>query len=348
MSTSDPLREILGALCILAVSACGQPDPWLFGGNQASSLAVRLELLPPPLLDTVFAIDPLSGGEIMSVTDAAISPDGRVVLADVRGPAVHVYDPDGSLALTLKSKGTAPGSFLAPMRVAASASGFHVFDGTLGKLASFDWEGSLTRVREISGVLSDLESDPDGPVLIASARWDGHVTVIDGSVAAALVQAPPGQPQSLARQPLGGQVCATNRGFVYASPFTEQLVEYDPSGEALRSVLAKPPRGVAMTPRVSAGGLSQDRIPVGMACLDDYILAGYLDETSGRAWVNVVNRTSLQAVGRMPMEDGGWPRGYLGNAASGLVVIYQSSGENPKVMVVRPRFAFAVAVGGRR
>lgn len=333
MGTQATKLGMLMPLIGLVVIGCEASDEWLFSANGPESRRVALDILEGPLLDTVAEISiPPS---IRSITDAALGPSGSVVIADARSPGVYVLGLDGELRVELRTKGNEAGAFLAPTRVAATDGGFAVYDVTRAVVSRFSWAGQPQGELPVHGVLSDLEYGGRDVFLVASANPSAHLSLLSDSGVEGLAPGPAAQSSEWSPQPLGGQACSNGRDILFASPFTEQVAAYLENGDIRRSVVPDPVRGVSIAPSVQGTRVIQSRIPLGMTCLSGVIASAYLDRESGRGWVNLFTHPNLDPVGRVPIDDTEWPRGYLSNSFGEEFLAYSNSGPRPRILVLR-------------
>src|SRR4051812_22389282 len=57
-------------------------------------------------------------GEFLTITDAAVGRDGRLIVADEKTPIVRLFAPTGKFLRTIGGKGRGPGEYLLPRGVA--------------------------------------------------------------------------------------------------------------------------------------------------------------------------------------------------------------------------------------
>jgi sugar lactone lactonase YvrE len=89
--------------------------------------------------------DPKAGkGGLYSPTNVAIDKQGRLLVSDLGGFAVQVYDLDGKYLRTIGQQGVAPGLFARPKGVAVDREGrAYVVDASTQVVQLFDPEGRL-------------------------------------------------------------------------------------------------------------------------------------------------------------------------------------------------------------
>ncbi|MFQ5536957.1 MAG: 6-bladed beta-propeller [Gemmatimonadota bacterium] len=129
--------------------------------------------------------------------------DGRIALTDEYGMNVKVFDPDGSLAMTLGRPGDGPGEFRAPIGAAVvTGDRLAVADYLRTRVIFFDPDGSAAGEFKIPGAaIGGLMSVEGGSALLLSARLvadDGrdaspyalHVLDLDGRVRTSLAERP--------------------------------------------------------------------------------------------------------------------------------------------------------------
>lgn len=86
-----------------------------------------------------------SQGKLLSPTDIAIDrQNGKLLVSDIGGTAVQVYDLDGKYVRTIGGAGVAPGRFARPKGVAVDRQGLaYVVDAATQVVQLFDTEGRL-------------------------------------------------------------------------------------------------------------------------------------------------------------------------------------------------------------
>ena len=119
-----------------------------------------------------------------SVTDVAVAPDGRIVVADRDNHRIQVFHPNGSLASAFGSLGMDDGQFYAPSGVAVAPDGrIVVADSHMGRIQVFHPNG--TRALSIGSEVIPLRGPADevrlhNPTGVAVAP-DGRIVTASGS-----------------------------------------------------------------------------------------------------------------------------------------------------------------------
>lgn len=124
-------RFVPVAFAFAMIAACGNEEAGGAPGEAAQLL----------LIDTLVTTD---SGEIGGVYDLAVSPDGRVFVADYGFKHILVVAPGGSTR-TVGQEGDGPGEFRMPYSVGAALDSFRVFDATTNLVQVFGAEGGMNR-----------------------------------------------------------------------------------------------------------------------------------------------------------------------------------------------------------
>ncbi len=221
-----PQRPLMAAALVLAASACAPASPQLAAPEFVWSVDAEA--------DTLFAIPDAV---------AADPAHQRVLVADVRGPAVLVLDArTGAHLGAVGAPGDGPGEFRSPAQVASSPDGtlYAVFD--IRAVQIFD--SALRFVRRIP--VGSLIFYPKGmalgldtsvvvtggaglPGAIRGAHW-----LVGADSLASTEPAPPAEPPGLAgeaaRLVAGGPVLWTTRGALVADAATGDVWLSAPTG----------------------------------------------------------------------------------------------------------------------
>ena len=103
--------------------------------NKAGSEIFVSDSRTPPMTNAV---------KLFSPANIGMDPNGRLLVSDVGGFAVQVYDLDGKYLRTIGHQGLAPGSFSRPKGVAVDRQGLtYVVDAATQVVQIFDTEGRL-------------------------------------------------------------------------------------------------------------------------------------------------------------------------------------------------------------
>lgn len=94
----------LGVLVLLTLPACGP------GGSADRSPAASWALEDSPLV-TIGAVDGPEAYTFHRVSDAALLPDGQLVVADAGLGVLRVFDQDGRFQVEMGGRGDGPGEF---------------------------------------------------------------------------------------------------------------------------------------------------------------------------------------------------------------------------------------------
>lgn len=268
MSMLRDSNIVLPILAVVALASCGpdrreDPDP----GAAGSAPATLQEFLAGFRLVDSIELEQTPELPIVRVSGLALSPDGRLALADASESNVKLFDRAGRLILTLGRNGSGPGEFQQP-RFPRFGGGGRLFvgDGQLNRITEFDSGGAFRQTIELDGMtpLMGLALGPRNEFYLTGPGRGGrlvHLTDTTGKTTGGFLLAdqarPVQQPDSPLWRMLSQQWLAGAGTLLYvASTLSDSLWELDPATGKSRSsrilvpgyvqprLPAAPPRGI--------------------------------------------------------------------------------------------------------
>ena len=202
-----PFRLRYNLVCSLVVvsAACDQ-------GAEELTSSVRTVTLGEPTL-VIGADDTREGHALYGATVAAMSADGRLVVANTGTSEVRVFSTDGDLLHSFSRQGQGPGEhgFISGLWLAEDT--VIVFDGLGQKVSYWSLDGELRGEVRLSGERHDLVGRLENGQFVSTTA-DPHVsfavgTSLEDSLSVALVDPHTGSSQPVARVPLQTRFAAT-------------------------------------------------------------------------------------------------------------------------------------------
>jgi hypothetical protein len=262
---------------------------------------------------------------------------GGVVVGDVQGRQILLFDAAGQLIRGLGSPGSGPGEFLSVAYIASTDSTITLYDDRQDKLLVFAADGSHLHSGPVGvGMIQGLESLPDGRLLALRAAFDGSPNLLvltpTGEVVDSLGSGP-FVPPEWPRDPFApaGAICVSGRTAYLSNPLAPEIAAFDlVTGSAewvkryqnkLREIMENPADG-PRRPRA---------IVMSLACDAEHIVSTYIDSHTRQLYYDVFS-TDGNPEGRYT-ESGGGGQPYAGavvGVRDGRILAY-SNRPIPKV-----------------
>lgn len=293
-----PLRLAWGtvATALLGCDAVPQQDP-LYSLTPSAPLVAptgQSDDLAPKQLHLLLELGVADTPTYLAfggVADAAWR-SGRVYVVDQQLQRVLVFDAltrgeVPSPPLEIGGTGTGPGEFLSPSRIVLDTDRMAVFDERQGRVSVFGLDGEFRSSFPVSiSWVEDMALAYDGSILL-SGRFGTPGVQAYGWDGSRLWEAPlkPLIEDSLRGNwiPTSGRLCTTEKDVVYANPWTYEVIGLDPhkGGERRPLVSVESERWRPVEPWIDGVTPEMPGVFVlGLACLDDYLIAAYMDVAS--------------------------------------------------------------------
>ena len=296
-----------GAIVTLGVLGCGGPEAdwshFAVASPAVRTVAIDFPAVPQARLSYVTTIGSESGDVVFGfIGGAAFAADGSIFVTDKHERRVGHYTRDGTLIRHFGRKGAGPGEFLAPSHVSVFGDHVYVLDEALGRIIAFDSTGRYQRsvAAPESEMISDISSLQSHSLAMTLSLEAGSPLQWVDSTGARTDAGLDDFPRTQAFLPQtahpGGKLCRTDLGgIIYANPWLYELVEFDATGNMLRTSRIhsqlRAPQWVGTAqdgPRAAASGLRQRTGLMGLACGSAGIVVAYLDLEGRRIFYDIL------------------------------------------------------------